>query len=102
MQWRDSKGKPLFDYHHDLYQLDSTDLNDFDEIFNRISADISNSLRNTFLLKNTYDLNTTKVILTKDDDSTMELSPNVYTITDKTLVIDPEQLVKGAQVRIQR
>ena len=103
LQWRDTKNtKPLFDYHHALYQHGTTKLNDFNVVFRKISADMSSSLRNTFVLKNSYDTSTAKVILTKADNSTVELSPHTYTINNKTLVIDAEQLVGAAQVRIQR
>lgn len=103
LQWRDkTNAKPLFDYHHALYQQGTTKLNDFDMVFKKISADMSSSLRNTFVLKNNYDTSTAKVILTKADNSTVELSPRTYKINNKTLVIDANQLVRAAQVRIQR
>ena len=103
LQWRDAKDtKPLFDYHHALYQQGTAKLNDFNVVFKKISADMSSSLRNTFVLKNSYDTSTAKVILTKADNSTVELSSRTYKINDKTLVIDADQLVGAAQVRIQR
>ena len=102
LQWRDEENKPLFDLHHDLYQSGAYNLNNFDVIFKEISKNISTSLQNTFVLKNTYDPDTTQVILTKTDNSTMELSPSTYTINSKTLKINPDQLREARQVKIQK
>ena len=102
LQWRDNENRSLFDLHHDLYQADTYILNDFDVIFKEISKNISTSLQNTFVLKNTYDADTTRVILTKTDNSTVELSPSTYTINNKTLKINRDQLRETTKVKIQK
>ena len=103
LQWRDkTENKPLFDYHHDLYEQGTRTLNDFDVVLKKISANISDTLQNTFVLKNTYDKDTAQVILTKADSSTEKLPLSAYTINNKTLVIDQDQLIEATQVRIEK
>ena len=101
LQWRDAKdNKLLFDYHHALYQKGTRTLNDLGVVLQKISAGISKTLQNVFVLENIYDKDTAQVILTKADNSTVELPPSAYTINNKTLVIDKNQLAEATHVSI--
>lgn len=103
LQWRDSKKQqPFFDAVHNLYLPTRTELNNFDIIFKKISANISSSLENIFVLKKVYDPKTTQVILTKTDNSKETLPPDTYTIDDKVLEINEKRLIDVRQIRIEK
>ena len=100
LQWRDAvEGKPLFDYHHALYN--GTNINDLGIILGKVSAHMSSALQNVFVLSNTYD-DRAMVTLIKSEGNSVMLSHDTYMLTRKTLVIDPDQLVGAVSVRIER
>ena len=101
LEWRDEEeGKPLFDYHHALYT--GSEISDLGVVLEKISTNMYSALQNVFILQNTYHESNTKVSLIKSDNSTIQLSPNVYTLSNKTLVIDRDQLAGAVLVKIER
>ena len=102
LQWRDAQtGLPLFDYHHTLYYGKTNVLNNFNVMLRKISANISQALQNVFVLANSYHTNNISVTRINNDTSTEELPPDTYTLTDHTLVIDPDQLYEAAKIKVQ-
>ena len=101
LQWRDPyENKPLFDYHHALYNQ-KRQPNNLGVVLQKISTNISESLQNVFVLKNNYDEDEVTVTLSNADGSTAELQHNAYTLTNNTLVIDPDQLIGVKSVEVQ-
>lgn len=103
LQWRDAQeGLPLFDYHHALYYGRTNTLNNFSVMLRKISANISQALQNIFVLVNTYDTSNITVTRINTDNSTEKLPPDAYTLTDHTLVIDPDYLDAAVKIKVQR
>ncbi len=101
LQWRDPyENKPLFDYHHALYNR-KRQPNNLGVVLQKISTNISESLQNVFVLKNNYDEDEVTVTLSNADGSTAELQHNAYTLTNNTLVIDPDQLIGVKSVEVE-
>lgn len=102
LQWRDPhENKPLFDYHHALYNY-KRQLNNLGVVLQKISTNISKALQNTFVLTNAYDEDDIIVTLFKTDGNTEALQHNAFTLTNQTLVIDPDQLIGVTKVEVRR
>ena len=103
LQWRDAQeGLSLFDYQQALYYGRTNSLSNFGTMLSKISANISQALQNVFVLANTYYASNMTVTRINTDSSTEELHPDDYTLTDHTLVIDPDQLHGAVKIKVQR